>query len=166
MGSIHAASAYTDHVGIEVEPSACGIGAVRVPEGEHLNNHVGSRHAGALFSICDSAAAALIEATFPPQLGRALAIGRERISYERMAKGPLRACARIAGDSGAAQIAAIAAGTTPSFDIDIEVTDEKDRVVVAMTIEYLVAGPVTGGSHVGHVFSSNGHHQPGGERPL
>jgi acyl-coenzyme A thioesterase PaaI-like protein len=154
MGSIRAESPYTAHVGIDVQPSAEGIGSVTVPEGEYLNNHVGSRHAGALFSIGDAAAAALLEATFPADFVRSLAPGRERISYDRMAKGPLRATARLAEGTGIEGVLAIGAGRVGSFDVDVEMVDEDDRVVSHMTIEYRVGSWSKSTS-----LNGNGHHK-------
>ena len=154
MGSIHANSPYNAHVGIDVQPSASGIGAVSVPEGEYLNNHIGSRHAGALFSIGDAAAAALLETTFPADFVRTLVPGREQISYERMAKGPLRATARISDGTGIDAVLAIGAGRVGSFEVEVETVDEDDRVVALMRIEYRVGSWSAGTSHNG-----NGHHK-------
>jgi acyl-coenzyme A thioesterase PaaI-like protein len=154
MGSIQASSAYTEHVGIEVQPSASGIGAVTVPEGEHLNNHVGSRHAGALFSMGDAAAAALLEATFPSDFVRTLVSGHQKISYERMAKGPLRACARLADGTGIDAVLTIGAGRVSSFEVEIEIVDEDDRVVALMSVEYRVGSWPPSGSLNGNGSAS------------
>ena len=154
MGSIHAQSPYTAHVGIDVQPSASGIGSVTVPEGEYLNNHVGSRHAGALFSIGDATASALLEATFPSDFVCSLAMGQEQISYERMAKGPLRATARLGEGTGTDAILAIGSGRVPSFDVDVEMVDDDDRVVALMKVEYRV-----GSWSASTSLNGNGHHK-------
>lgn len=145
-------SPFTEHVGIDVRPSAPGIGAVRLCEGEHLNNHVGSRHAGALFAAGDAAGTALIEATFPPAFARVVWPASERISYERMAKGPVSAAARLGdvpfeGDP----VTAVATGRVRKFDVEVEMTDDQGATVARMTIVYSVEGPPPA------LVSTNGH---------
>ena len=47
---LQAAIPYNNHVGLEYVEVATGKGVVRLPDAENLKNHVGSQHAGALFS--------------------------------------------------------------------------------------------------------------------
>lgn len=156
-GSISARSPFTEHVGIDVQPSASGIGVVELPASEHLNNHVGSRHAGALFATADAAGAALLESTFSTELVSSLHVQEERIVYERMAKGPVRASARLA-DGGA--VSAIAADAADGFDVEVSITDEDGKAVAHTTLRYGLSE-----SQPAAPASSNGNgHHPRGHR--
>ena len=54
---------FNQHVGLEMVEVGDGVGVVRLPEGDHLLNHVGSQHAGALFAAGEAASKAGINST-------------------------------------------------------------------------------------------------------
>ena len=49
---------YNGHLGLELVEVKEGSGSVRLPDEEHLKNHVGSQHAGGLFSAGEFASGA------------------------------------------------------------------------------------------------------------
>src|SRR5919106_469749 len=61
---------------------------VRLPDQPDFHNHVGGPHAGAMFTLAESASGAIVLAAFGDQLNRAvpLAVTAE-IDYKKLAKG-------------------------------------------------------------------------------
>jgi acyl-coenzyme A thioesterase PaaI-like protein len=106
---------YLSHARITVLDAGADAARAQMDDDACLDNHVSSRHAGALFSLVDAAAAALVERTFDPVSAGADSWMRRRttIRYERIARGPLTAIARWTAKG-----------------IAVEVQDESGRAVV------------------------------------
>ncbi len=68
---------------------------VALPDQGEFHNHVGGPHAGAMFTLGESASGAIVLAAFGEQLSRAvpLAVSAE-IAYKKLAMGPVTATAR------------------------------------------------------------------------
>ena len=67
-----------------------------LPERAELTNHVGSQHAGALFTVAETASGAAFVGAFAERLGEVTPLARSaEISYEKIAKGPIEASARL-----------------------------------------------------------------------
>jgi acyl-coenzyme A thioesterase PaaI-like protein len=100
-------------------------GVVRVvaelPDDPALHNHIGGPHAGALFTLGETASGAVVLATFGDQLGRAVPLAvRAEVGYQKVAMGTVRATARL--DRPAAEVVAeLDAGTRPEFGVVVEV---------------------------------------------
>src|SRR3954471_17100796 len=91
-----AAIPYNSHLGLRVAELGPGAGVVELPDDERLRNHVGSQHAGALFSAGEAASGGAFLAAFAERLADVtpLAEGAE-IAYRRVARGPITATARL-----------------------------------------------------------------------
>ena len=60
---------FNRHVGLVVCEIAPGRAVVRLPEDDRLHNHVGSQHAGALFSAGEAASGGAFLGAFAERLG-------------------------------------------------------------------------------------------------
>jgi acyl-coenzyme A thioesterase PaaI-like protein len=102
---------------------------------EH-RNHVGGPHAGAIFSLGESASGAIVLAAFGDQLERAVPLAvSAQISYRKLAMGPITATATI--DRPRAEVIAILdAGERPEFPVQVELTREDGAVVATMTVTW------------------------------
>ena len=60
---------FNRHVGLDVAEVGDGRGVVRLPDDERLHNHVGSQHAGALFSAGEAASGAAFVGAFAERMG-------------------------------------------------------------------------------------------------
>jgi acyl-coenzyme A thioesterase PaaI-like protein len=148
VGTVFVESPFRSHVGIDVSEAAWGSGDVRV-EGDHLDNHVGSKHAGALFATGDCGGAALIAATFPFDIASRLGVRSARIRYERMAKGPIRASARLIHHLQEPDLVnEVALGRVKSFEVEVTMTDEARRSVATMTLDYCLESFPDGSPHL------------------
>ena len=67
---------------------------VALPDQSEYHNHVGGPHAGAMFTLAESASGAIVLAAFGDQLSRAVPLAvRAEIAYKKLAMGPVTATA-------------------------------------------------------------------------
>ncbi|MFD1657335.1 DUF4442 domain-containing protein [Streptomyces caeni] len=92
---------------------------VALPDQSDFHNHVGGPHAGAMFTLGESASGAIVLAAFGEQLSRAvpLAVSAE-IAYKKLATGPVTATATL-GRPAAEVVAELDAGRRPEFPVSI-----------------------------------------------
>jgi acyl-coenzyme A thioesterase PaaI-like protein len=129
---------FNGHLGLEVVEVAPGTGVVRLPEDDRLRNHVGSQHAAGLFAAGEAASGAALLATFAEKMGeiRPLAASAE-IAYRKLARGPITATGRLAGNAQAL-LGQLEREGRVEFPIDVELTDEQGTVVAEMTVRWHV----------------------------
>ncbi|QLH20065.1 DUF4442 domain-containing protein [Streptomyces sp. Rer75] len=109
---------------------------VRLPDQPDFHNHVGGPHAGAMFTLAESASGAVVLAAFGDQLQRAVPLAvRAEIDYKKLAKGPVTATARL-GRPVAEVVAGLDAGERPEFPVRIEITREDGAVTGEMSITW------------------------------
>src|SRR4051812_49702827 len=86
-------------LGLVVEEVAPGRGVVTLPDDERLHNHVGSQHAGALFSAGEAASGGAFLGAFAEHLGSLTPLARSAsIDYRKIARGPITAVGSLSGD--------------------------------------------------------------------
>lgn len=103
---------------VEAEIEADGAVRVRMPFTEAVANYVGIVHAGALFTLAETAAGAAAHALVADLDGFVLLRGAE-VRYTRRAEGDTAATARVA--SGQAAAARTAFQTERRADVAVEV---------------------------------------------
>ncbi|KOU01785.1 hypothetical protein ADK86_11755 [Streptomyces sp. NRRL F-5755] len=107
---------------------------VRLPDQADYHNHVGGPHAGAMFTLAESASGAIVLAAFGDQLSRAVPLAvRAEIGYKKLAMGEVTATAEI-GRPVADVIAELDAGERPEFPVNVAITREDGAVTGEMTI--------------------------------
>ncbi|MEU4474423.1 DUF4442 domain-containing protein [Micromonospora sp. NPDC023888] len=121
---------------VEVAPEAEGgvRAVVRMPDSPATHNHVGGPHAGAIFTLGETASGAVVLAAFGHLLDRAvpLAVGAE-IAYRKLAMGPVRATARL-GRPALDVIEEFESGRRPEFGVEVEIATEDGKPTSAMTV--------------------------------
>ncbi len=129
---------FTGHLGLEVTAVAAGEATVRLPERPELTNHVGSQHAGALFTAAEAASGAAFVGAFAERLGDVTPLARgAEISYEKIAKGPIDARARLAVPAEQA-LATLDAEGKVVFPCEIELFDAGEQRVATATVQWHV----------------------------
>ncbi|MBU7600067.1 DUF4442 domain-containing protein [Streptomyces sp. P38-E01] len=107
---------------------------VRMPDQSAYHNHVGGPHAGAMFTLAESASGAIVMSAFADQLGRAVPLAvRAEISYQKLAMGPVTATAKL-GRPVAEVVAELDEGERPEFAVEIDITREDGAVTGQMSI--------------------------------
>ena len=129
---------YNRHVGLQVTEVADGRSVVVLPAADNLLNHVGSQHAGALFSAGEAASGGAFVGAFAEHLGNItpLAAGAE-ISYLKLAKGPITAKGAL-GASKDELLSALETDGKVQFPVNVELTNEEGATVAQMTVTWHV----------------------------
>lgn len=126
------------HVGLETVTVAPDHGVVKLSDAPNLHNHVGSQHAGALFSLGEAASGAAFVGAFVELMGEITPLAESaEIAYRKLAKGAITATARFAEDRDAL-IARLNEEGRIRFPIAVEMTNADGVVVCEMTVNWYV----------------------------
>ncbi|MGW2182514.1 DUF4442 domain-containing protein [Streptomyces sp. NPDC001732] len=107
---------------------------VRLPDQADYHNHIGGPHAGAMFTLAESASGAIVIAAFGDQLSRAVPLAvKAEIGYKKLAKGVVTATATL-GRPVADVVAELDEGRRPEFPVVIEIRREDGAVTGEMTV--------------------------------
>ena len=129
---------FAGHLGLEITSIGEGESIVLLPERPELTNHVGSQHAGALFTLAETASGAAFVGAFADRLGEVTPLARSaEISYEKIAKGPIEATAEL-GVPGAEALATLDAEGKVEFPCEVEMADGSGLRVAVATVHWHV----------------------------
>ncbi|MFE2991654.1 DUF4442 domain-containing protein [Streptomyces sp. NPDC059262] len=107
---------------------------VALPDQSEYHNHVGGPHAGAMFTLGESASGAIVLAAFGDQLSRAVPLAvRADIAYKKLAMGPVTATATL-GRPAADVVAELDAGERPEFPVTVEIQRADGAVTGVMSV--------------------------------
>jgi uncharacterized protein (TIGR00369 family) len=129
---------FAGHLGVEITRIAEGEAVARLPERTELTNHVGSQHAGALFTVAETASGAAFVGAFAERLGEVTPLARSaEISYVKIANGPIEAKAKL-GVPASDALATLDADGKVVFPCEIELTDSSGQRVATATVHWHV----------------------------
>lgn len=129
---------FAGHLGLEITEMSAGEATVRLPRRPELLNHVGSQHAGALFTLAETASGAAFVGAFAIRMGDVTPLARSAdINYEKIAEGPIEAQAKLAVDAADA-LATLDADGKVEFPCEIELTDGSGNRVATATVHWHV----------------------------
>jgi acyl-coenzyme A thioesterase PaaI-like protein len=129
---------FAGFLGVEVTKLSAGEATALLPERAELKNHVGSQHAGALFTAAETASGAAFVGAFAERMGDVTPLARNaEISYEKIAKGPIEAKATLGVPAGEA-LATLDAEGKVVFPCEIELTDASGQRVATATVQWHV----------------------------
>jgi acyl-coenzyme A thioesterase PaaI-like protein len=129
---------FAGYLGLEIANISPGEALVRLPERVELTNHVGSQHAGALFTAAEAASGAAFVGAFVERMGDVTPLARgAEISYEKIARGPIEARAKL-GVPAAEALATLDAEGKVVFPCEIELTDGSGQRVATATVQWHV----------------------------
>ncbi|WP_326696367.1 DUF4442 domain-containing protein [Streptomyces sp. NBC_01754] len=121
-------------LGIEYLETTAEHAVLSLPDRPEYQNHVGGPHAGAMFTLAESASGAVVLAAFGDQLARAVPLPvSTQMSFKKVARGPLTASATL-GRPVADVIAELDAGTRPEFPVAVEIRREDGAVTSEMSV--------------------------------
>ncbi|KAA9373603.1 DUF4442 domain-containing protein [Microbispora cellulosiformans] len=123
-------------LGITFDSVGPGTAVARMADRADLRNHVGGPHAGALFTLAETASGAAMLSAFGDQLTRAVPLATgAAIRYLKLATGEVTAAATLR----AAQeevVARLDAGERPEFEVGVEIRNAEGVVVTEMTVSW------------------------------
>jgi len=129
---------FIGHLGLEITEVAPGEATVVLPKRTELTNHVGSQHAGALFTAAEAASGAAFVGAFAVRMGEVTPLARRaEIEYLKVANGPITAHG-VLGVEAAEALATLDADGKVEFPCQIELTDGQGAVVATATVEWHV----------------------------
>ena len=129
---------FAGFLNLEIASIAAGEATVVLPERAELTNHVGSQHAGALFTAAENASGAAFIGTFAERLGEITPLAKSaEIAYEKIAKGPIVASAKLGIAKGEALVTLDRDGKV-EFPCEVVLTDPDGTQVASATIRWHV----------------------------
>jgi acyl-coenzyme A thioesterase PaaI-like protein len=123
-------------LGLEYLELSAERALLRMPDRPDLHNHVAGPHAGAMFTLGESATGAVVIGSFADLLGRytPLAAGAQ-IRYRALAMGPVTAEARLVNPAGDVR-AELEAHGKARFDVEVIIRDEAGKTTGEMTVTW------------------------------
>jgi acyl-coenzyme A thioesterase PaaI-like protein len=119
---------------IELGP---GTATVRLPARPELGNHVGSQHAGALFTVAETASGGAFVAGFAERLSEITPLAKSaKVSYEKLAEGPIDAIANVDDIEGLVQT--LDTDGKVEFPIEVVLKDADRQQVASATVDWHV----------------------------
>lgn len=130
---------YAALTGIRLESIADGCGEALLPTQEATSNHIGSQHAGALFTLGESASGAAMAGGFLPVLlsVRPVAANAE-IQYKSIARGAIGASASVSRPSQIL-IDELEVEGAVRFRVDVTMRDQSESEVATMQVDWHVS---------------------------
>ena len=129
---------YNRYIGLDVAEVGDGRGVVRLPDDERLHNHVGSQHAGALFSAGEAASGGAFVGAFAERMGEITPLARTaEISYLKLARGTITATGTL-GEAKDSLLERLDADGKVEFPVEVEMTDGDGNTVASMTVNWHV----------------------------
>lgn len=129
---------FAAHTGVELLEIGAGRAVARLVQRPEVGNHIGTLHAGALFTLGETASGGAMSGAFADRIlsVRPVAAGA-RITYARPARGTLTATARVGTPSGDL-LAALEAEGKVQFEVDVDFANEAGEAVAAMVVSWHV----------------------------
>lgn len=129
---------FAAYLGLEITEVSAGEATVVLPRKAEHNNHVGSQHAGALFTVAETASGAAFVGAFAVRMGDVVPLAKSaEIDYEKIAHGPITAKATLGMDAAAA-LATLDAEGKVEFPCEVELTDKDGQRVATATVHWHV----------------------------
>ncbi|MFD9540180.1 DUF4442 domain-containing protein [Streptomyces sp. NPDC060022] len=105
-----------------------------LPDQAEYHNHLGGPHAGAMFTLAESASGAIVVAAFGDQMARAVPLPvTSEMSFKKVAMGAVTATATL-GRPVADVIAELDEGKRPEFPITVEIRRADGALTGEMTV--------------------------------
>lgn len=128
---------FAAHAKVETLAAPPGTGRARIPDAPELTNHIASVHAGALFTVAESASGAAMMAGFGDLVAGGVRplVRRSEIRYLRIARGEIVADATPAEPVEAIRARLAEAGRA-DFEVKVALTDAAGERVAEMDVTW------------------------------
>jgi acyl-coenzyme A thioesterase PaaI-like protein len=129
---------FNGYLGLETVTVAPDHGVVKLPDSPNLHNHVGSQHAGALFTAGEAASGAAFIGAFVELMGEITPLAQSaEIAYLKIARGEITATGRF-GEDRDALIERLNSEGRIRFPIAVELKNSAGELVAEMTVSWYV----------------------------
>ena len=132
---------FATHVGVSVDRVGDGTAVATLPDAEELKNHVGTQHAGALYTVAEAASGAAMAGAMAPFVADAVSVVKQSSSrFVAPARGPITASAVATRDATDVRSEYEISGRT-AFTMQVSLTDGPGIEVAEMDFEWVVRAP-------------------------
>ena len=129
---------FAKHAGVKLTHIEAGLARAEIDQTATSINHIGTQHAGALFTLGETASGGAMAGAFADRILSVRPIaGEARIRYTKLAKGPIVAEAKIDGDP-AAILSAFERDKRVMFDVSVVMRDAQGNEVATMQVSWTV----------------------------
>ncbi|MYN46641.1 DUF4442 domain-containing protein [Pseudoduganella sp. FT93W] len=126
-------------LGIRIDEIGNGTAQVSMPDDQKLHNHLGTPHAGALFTLAETASGAAMAGGFAELIPTLRPVAKEsRIQYQKVAKGATRAVGRVPGDLAALKAELKAQGKV-AFPVEVDIFDAAGTLAAQVQVEWYLS---------------------------
>lgn len=130
---------FVNLLGIQIEAIGPGTARVVMPADARLNNHLGSQHAGAVFTLAETASGAAMAGGFAELILDLRPVAKEaKIEYLKLLKGGTRAEGRVEGDLATLKQSLQANGKL-AFPVQVEIFDAEGTLVAKVQVEWYLS---------------------------
>ena len=127
---------FAAHAGVTLDELGPKGGAAVIALADETKNHIGSLHAGALFTVGEAASGAAMAGAFAKVIMAVRPVAANaKIDYLRTAKSAVRAEARVEGDVPALR-AALEEDGKVRYAVAVSLTDEGGAEVATMSVDW------------------------------
>ncbi|APA70404.1 hypothetical protein YQ44_24380 [Janthinobacterium sp. 1_2014MBL_MicDiv] len=126
-------------LGISIDDIGAGTSRVSMPDDPKLHNHLGTQHAGALFTLAETASGAAMAGGFAELILGLRPVAKEsRIRYQKVARGATRAEGRVPGDLAALK-AQLAQDGKVAFPVEVDIFDSEGTLAAQVTVDWYLS---------------------------
>ena len=126
-------------LGISIDEIGAGTSKVSLPDDPKLHNHLGTQHAGALFTLAETASGAAMAGGFAELILGLRPVAKEsRIAYQKLARGATRAEGRVPGDLAALK-AQLAQDGKVAFPVAVDIFDSEGTLAAQVTVDWYLS---------------------------
>lgn len=131
-----AAVPFAGFLGIDYDEVGPGHAVLRLADDPAKHNHIGTLHAGALFTLAESASGICVIATVADRLSGVTPLAaRAEIVYRQVARGGVTATARL-GQPVEQVLATLDEAGKVRFPVEVDLTDASGAVCATVTVEW------------------------------
>lgn len=132
---------FAHHVGVRLDTVGDGNASASLPDEAFTKNHVGTQHAGALFTVAEAASGAAMAGALAPIVAEALSVVKtSSCRFLAPARGPITAMAMTRSDGADARADYELVGRT-ALTVEVTLRDAEEKPVAEMTFEWVVRSP-------------------------
>ena len=114
-----------------------GRAVLRLADEPAFHNHVGGPHAGAIFTLAESASGAVVIGSFEDLLTRVTPLAASaEIAYTKLQKGPVTAEATLGRPAAEVRAELDETGKTVQFPVTVQMRDQDGNETSRMTISW------------------------------
>jgi len=126
---------FAKHIGIEHKDK----NILKLDSSQNIQNHMGSLHAGAAFTLAETQSGPYLQKCFPQLEGRVTALLRDaKAQYKHPATSTVQATATITDDAHDKLIAMLERKDRGVISVTVQLTDESDRLIMTGEFKWFV----------------------------